>query len=89
MSNLLNLSKAYVNKFNLLNTIKGLNLNVSKMESRENASSFLNIISSESKKLAKAKLMIFDFLNFFKDNGLIAKNSKKSPLDKSFFLKKT
>ncbi|WP_210371372.1 flagellar hook-length control protein FliK [Borreliella garinii] len=88
MSNLLNLSKAYGNKFNLLNTIKGLNLNVSKMESRENSSSFLNIISSESKKLAKAKLMIFDFLNFFKDNGLIAKNSKKSPLDKSFFLKK-
>lgn len=88
MSNLLNLSKAYGNKFNLLNTIKGLDLNVSKMESRENASSFLNIISSESKKLAKAKLMIFDFLNFFKDNGLIAKNSKKSPLDKSFFLKK-
>ncbi|WP_324280536.1 flagellar hook-length control protein FliK [Borreliella garinii] len=88
MSNLLNLSKAYGNKFNLLNTIKGLNLNVSKMESRENASSFLNIISSESKKLAKAKLMIFDFLNFFKDNGFIAKNSKKSPLDKSFFLKK-
>lgn len=88
MSNLLNLSKAYGNKFNLLNTIKGLNLNVSKMESRENASSFLNIISSESKKLAKAKLMIFDFLNFSKDNGLIAKNSKKSPLDKSFFLKK-
>ncbi len=61
MSNLLNLSKAYGNKFNLLNTIKGLNLNVSKMESRENSSSFLNIISSESKKLAKAKLMIFDF----------------------------
>ncbi len=88
MSNLLNLSKAYGNKFNLLNTIKGLNLNVSKMESRENASSFLNIISSESKKLAKAKSMIFDFLNFFKDNGLIAKNSKKSLLDKSFFLKK-
>ncbi|AEW68625.1 FlbC [Borreliella garinii BgVir] len=88
MSNLLNLSKAYGNKFNLLNTIKGLNLNVSKMEFRENASSFFNIMSSESKKLAKAKLMIFDFLNFFKDNGLIAKNSKKSPLDKSFFLKK-
>ncbi|WP_215535226.1 flagellar hook-length control protein FliK [Borreliella bavariensis] len=88
MSNLLNLSKAYGNKFNLLNTIKRLNLNVSKMESRENASSFFNIMSSESKKLAKAKLMIFDFLNFFKDNGLIAKNSKKSPLDKSFFLKK-
>lgn len=88
MSNLLNLSKAYGNKFNFLNTIKGLNLNVSKMESRENASSFFNIMSSESKKLAKAKLMIFDFLNFFKDNGLIAKNSKKFPLDKSFFLKK-
>ncbi len=30
MSNLLNLSKAYGNKFNLLNTIKGLNLNVLK-----------------------------------------------------------
>ncbi len=88
MSNLLNLSKAYGNKFNLLNTIKGLNLNVSKMESRENASSFFNVMSSKSKKIAKAKLMIFDFLNFFKDNGLIAKNSKKSPLDKSFFLKK-
>ncbi|WP_215540305.1 flagellar hook-length control protein FliK [Borreliella bavariensis] len=88
MGNLLNLSKAYGNKFNLLNTIKGLNLNVSKMESRENASSFFNIMSSESKKLAKAKLMIFDFLNFFKDNGLVAKNSKKSLLDKSFFLKK-
>ncbi len=65
MSNLLNLSKAYGNKFNLLNTIKGLNLNVSKMESRENSSSFLNIISSESKKLAKAKLMIFVFFKFF------------------------
>ncbi|MCS2181675.1 flagellar hook-length control protein FliK [Borreliella burgdorferi] len=88
MSNLLNLSKAYGNKLNLLNTIKGLNLNVSKMESKENASSFLNVMSSESKKLAKAKFMIFDFLNFFKDNGLIAKNLKKSPLNKSFFLKK-
>ncbi|MBB6213084.1 flagellar hook-length control protein FliK [Borreliella californiensis] len=88
MSNLLNLGKAYGNKLNLLNTIKGLNLNVSKMESRENASSFLNIMSSESKKLAKAKFMIFDFLNFFKDNGLIAKNFKKLPLDKSLFLKK-
>ncbi|MCD2320216.1 flagellar hook-length control protein FliK, partial [Borreliella burgdorferi] len=72
----------------LLNTIKGLNLNVSKMESKGNASSFLNVMSSESKKLAKAKFMIFDFLNFFKDNGLIAKNLKKSPLNKSFFLKK-
>lgn len=40
MSNLLNLSKAYGNKLNLLNTIKGLNLNVSKMESKGNASSF-------------------------------------------------
>ncbi|MCD2377342.1 flagellar hook-length control protein FliK, partial [Borreliella burgdorferi] len=70
------------------NTIKGLNLNVSKMESKGNASSFLNVMSSESKKLAKAKFMIFDFLNFFKDNGLIAKNLKKSPLNKSFFLKK-
>ncbi|WNY57425.1 flagellar hook-length control protein FliK [Borreliella burgdorferi] len=88
MSNLLNLSKAYGNKLNLLNTIKGLNLNVSKMESKGNASSFLNVMSSESKKLAKAKFMIFDFLNFFKDNGLIAKNLKKSPLNKSFFLKK-
>ncbi|PRQ99991.1 flagellar protein [Borreliella burgdorferi] len=88
MNNLLNLSKAYGNKLNLLNTIKGLNLNVSKMESKGNASSFLNVISSESKKLAKAKFMIFDFLNFFKDNGLIAKNLKKSPLNKSFFLKK-
>ncbi|AEL18469.1 flagellar hook-length control protein FliK [Borreliella bissettiae] len=88
MSNLLNLSKAYGNKLNLLNTIKGLNLNVSKMESRENSSSFLNVLSFESKKLAKAKFMIFDFLNFFKDNGLIAKNLKKSPLDKSLFLKK-
>ncbi|WKC90679.1 flagellar hook-length control protein FliK [Borreliella carolinensis] len=88
MSNLLNLSKAYCNKLNLLNTIKGLNLNVSKMESRENSSSFLNVLSFESKKLAKAKFMIFDFLNFFKDNGLIAKNLKKSPLDKSLFLKK-
>ncbi len=89
MSNLLNLSKAYNNKFNLLNTIKGLNLNVSKAESRENMGSFLKIMSFESKKLAKAKLMVFDFLNFFKDNGLIAKNLKKSPLNKSFFLKKT
>ncbi|QXG44009.1 flagellar hook-length control protein FliK [Borreliella burgdorferi] len=88
MNNLLNLSKAYGNKLNLLNTIKGLNLNVSKMESKGNASSFLNVMSSESKKLAKAKFMIFDFLNFFKDNGLIAKNLKKSPLNKSFFLKK-
>lgn len=88
MSNLLNLSKAYGNKLNLLNTIKGLNLNVSKMESKGNASSFLNVMSSESKKLAKAKFMIFDFLNFFKDNGLIAKNFKKLPLNKSFFLKK-
>ncbi|MCD2409341.1 flagellar hook-length control protein FliK [Borreliella burgdorferi] len=88
MSNLLNLSKAYGNKLNLLNTIKGLNLNVSKMESKGNASSFLNVMSSESKKLAKAKFMIFDFLNFFKDNGLIAKNLKKSPLNKSFFFKK-
>lgn len=88
MSNLLNLSKAYNNKFNLLNTIKGLNLNVSKAESRENMGSFLKIMSFESKKLAKAKLMVFDFLNFFKDNGLIAKNLKKSPLNKSFFLKK-
>ncbi|WNY60108.1 flagellar hook-length control protein FliK [Borreliella bissettiae] len=88
MGNLLNLSKAYGNKLNLLNTIKGLNLNVSKMESRENSSSFLNVLSFESKKLAKAKFMIFDFLNFFKDNGLIAKNLKKSPLDKSLFLKK-
>ncbi len=76
MSNLLNLSKAYGNKFNLLNTIKGLNLNVSKMESRENASSFLNIISSESKKLAKAKLMIFDFLNFLKIMDLLLKIQK-------------
>ncbi|WKC89813.1 flagellar hook-length control protein FliK [Borreliella finlandensis] len=88
MNNLLNLSKAYGNKLNLLNTIKGLNLNVSKMESKGNASSFLNVMSSESKKLAKAKFMIFDFLNFFKDNGFIAKNLKKSPLNKSFFLKK-
>lgn len=88
MNNLLNLSKAYGNKLNLLNTIKGLNLNVSKMESKGNASSFLNVMSSESKKLAKAKFMIFDFLNFFKDNGLIAKNLKKSLLNKSFFLKK-
>ncbi|EEG99701.1 flagellar hook-length control protein FliK [Borreliella burgdorferi] len=88
MNNLLNLSKAYGNKLNLLNTIKGLNLNVSKMESKGNASSFLNVMSSESKKLAKAKFMIFDFLNFFKDNGLIAKNLKKLPLNKSFFLKK-
>ncbi|WP_210376542.1 flagellar hook-length control protein FliK [Borreliella valaisiana] len=88
MSNLLNLSKAYGNKFNLLNTIKGLNSNVSKTESRENTGSFFNIMSFESKKLAKAKFMIFDFLNFFKDNGLIAKNLKKSPLNKSFFLKK-
>ncbi|EEH00355.1 flagellar protein [Borreliella finlandensis] len=88
MNNLLNLSKAYGNKLNLLNTIKGLNLNVSKVESKGNASSFLNVMSSESKKLAKAKFMIFDFLNFFKDNGLIAKNLKKSPLNKSFFLKK-
>ncbi|WKC81526.1 flagellar hook-length control protein FliK [Borreliella tanukii] len=88
MSNLLNLSKAYGNKFNLLNAIKGLNLNVSKTESRENKNSFLNIMSSESKKLAKAKFMIFDFLNFFKDNGLISKNLKKSSLNKSFFLKK-
>ncbi|MBB6207997.1 flagellar hook-length control protein FliK [Borreliella lanei] len=88
MSNLLNLSKAYGNKLNLLNTIKGLNLNVSKMESKENASSFLNIMSSESKKLAKAKFMIFDFLNFFKDNGLVSKNLKKSLLNKSLFLKK-
>ncbi|MCR8909545.1 flagellar protein [Borreliella burgdorferi] len=88
MNNLLNLSKAYGNKLNLLNTIKGLNLNVSKMESKGNASSFLNVMSSESKKLAKAKFMIFDFLNFFKDNGLIAKNFKKLPLNKSFFLKK-
>ncbi len=76
MSNLLNLSKAYGNKFNLLNTIKGLNLNVSKMESRENASSFLNIISSESKKLAKAKSMIFDFLNFLKIMDLLLKIQK-------------
>ncbi len=76
MSNLLNLSKAYGNKFNLLNTIKGLNLNVSKMESRENSSSFLNIISSESKKLAKAKLMIFDFLNFLKIMDLLLKIQK-------------
>ncbi|WNY63932.1 flagellar hook-length control protein FliK [Borreliella americana] len=88
MNNLLNLSKAYGNKLNLLNTIKGLNLNVSKMESRENASPFLNVMSSESKKLAKARFMIFDFLNFFKDNGLIAKNFKKSPLNKSLFFKK-
>ncbi|MGF7101695.1 flagellar hook-length control protein FliK [Borreliella kurtenbachii] len=88
MINLLNLSKAYGNKLNLLNTIKGLNLNVSKMEPRENASSFLNVLSFESKKLAKTKFMIFDFLNFFKDNGLIAKNFKESPLDKSSFLKK-
>ncbi|WP_210361575.1 flagellar hook-length control protein FliK [Borreliella valaisiana] len=88
MSNLLNLSKAYGNKFSLLNTIKGLNSNVSKTESRENTGSFFNIMSFESKKLAKAKFMIFDFLNFFKDNGLIAKNLKKSPLNKSFFLKK-
>ncbi|WP_151059954.1 flagellar hook-length control protein FliK [Borreliella turdi] len=88
MSNLLNLSKAYNNKFNLLNTVKGLSLNVSKIESRGNANSFLNIISSESKKLSKLKLMIFDFLNFFKDNGLISKNLKKSTLNKSFFLKK-
>ncbi|WKD00636.1 flagellar hook-length control protein FliK [Borreliella americana] len=88
MNNLLNLSKAYGNKLNLLNTIKGLNLNVSKMESKENTSSFLDVMSSESKKLAKAKFMIFDFLNFFKDNGLIAKNFNKSPLNKSFFLKK-
>ncbi|WKC76015.1 flagellar hook-length control protein FliK [Borreliella valaisiana] len=88
MSNLLNLSKAYGNKFNLVNTIKGLNLNVPKTESRENTGSFFNIMSFESKKLAKAKFMIFDFLNFFKDNGLIAKNLKKSPLNKSFFFKK-
>ncbi|APS98498.1 flagellar protein [Borreliella mayonii] len=88
MSSLLNLSKAYGNKLNLLNAIKGLNLNVSKVESRENSISFLNIMSSESKKLAKAKFMIFDFFNFFKDNGLIAKNLKKSPLNKSFFIKK-
>ncbi|WKC85219.1 flagellar hook-length control protein FliK [Borreliella lusitaniae] len=88
MSNLLNLNKPFDNKFNLLNTIKGLNLNISKIESRKNANSFLNILSSESKKMTKAKLMIFDLLNFFKDNGLIAKNLKKSPLNKSFFLKK-
>ncbi|WP_424632322.1 flagellar hook-length control protein FliK [Borreliella lusitaniae] len=88
MSNLLNLNKPFDNKFNLLNTIKGLNLNISKTESRKNANSFLNILSSESKKMTKAKLMIFDLLNFFKDNGLIAKNLKKSLLNKSFFLKK-
>ncbi|EEF84734.1 flagellar hook-length control protein FliK [Borreliella spielmanii] len=88
MSNLLNLNKAYDNKFDLLNTIKGLNLNVSKMEFKGNSGSFLKIMSSESKKLAKAKLMIFDFLNFFKDNGLISKSLKKFPLNKSFFLKK-
>ncbi|WKC77854.1 flagellar hook-length control protein FliK [Borreliella turdi] len=88
MSNLLNLSKAYNNKFNLLNTVKGLSLNVSKVESIGNANSFLNIISSESKKLSKLKPMIFDFLNFFKDNGLISKNLKKSTLNKSLFLKK-
>ncbi|WPM06018.1 flagellar hook-length control protein FliK [Borreliella sinica] len=88
MSNLLNLSKAYDNKFNLLNTIKGLNLNVSKMESRENTNSFLNVMSSESKKLTKTKFMIFNFFNFLKDNGLIVKNLKKSSLNKSFFLKK-
>ncbi|WNY66658.1 flagellar hook-length control protein FliK [Borreliella lusitaniae] len=88
MSNLLNLNKPFDNKFNLLNTIKGVNLNISKIESRKNANSFLNILSSESKKMTKAKLMIFDLLNFFKDNGLIAKNLKKSPLNKSFFLKK-
>ncbi len=76
MSNLVNLSKAYGNKFNLLNTIKGLNLNVSKMESRENSGSFLNIISSESKRLAKAKLMIFDFLNFLKIMDLLLKIQK-------------
>ncbi|QFI14420.1 flagellar hook-length control protein FliK [Borrelia sp. CA_690] len=89
MNNLLKLNKDDGNKFNLLNTVKGLNLNVSKMESRENnKDSFLNIMSSEFKKLAKAKFMIFDFLNFFKDNGLIAKNLKKSLLNKSLFLKK-
>lgn len=88
MSNLLNLNKAYDNKFDLLNTIKGLNLNVSKMEFKGNSGSFLKIMSSESKKLAKAKLMIFDFLNFFKDNGLISKSLKKFPLNKSLFLKK-
>ncbi len=73
MSNLLNLSKAYGNKLNLLNTIEGLNLNVSKMESKGNASSFLNVMSSESKKLAKAKFMIFDFLNFLKTMDLLLK----------------
>ncbi|MBB6042959.1 flagellar hook-length control protein FliK [Borreliella yangtzensis] len=88
MSNLLNLSKACGNKCNLLNTIKGLNLNVSKTESKENKGSFFNIMSFESKRLSKAKFMIFDFLNFIKNNGLIAKNLKKSPLNKSFFLKK-
>ncbi|SCW32404.1 flagellar protein FlbC [Borreliella japonica] len=88
MGDLLNLSKAYDNKFNLLNAIKGVNSNVSKMESRKNASSFLNIMFSESKKLAKTKFMIFDFLNFLKNNGLISKNLKKSSLNKSFFLKK-
>ncbi|AJA90113.1 flagellar protein [Borreliella chilensis] len=88
MSNLLNLNKAYDNKFNLLNTIKRLNLNVSKAESKENMGSFFNIMSFESKKLAKAKFMVFDFLNFLKDNGLISKDFKKSPLNKSFFLKK-